>query len=334
MSVFAIYGATGHTGRLVTAELLSRGKDVVLSDRDPAALAALGHERILPAGLDEPAALRTLAEMADVIIHCAGPFATTALPIARAAVEGGCHYIDHSVEVHTVKHLFDTFPTRAQSAGVTVLPSVSFYGGIGDLLAGAVARGVSEIDRITVAYAVSNWMMTHGAVETARLLFADTERIGFADGALQTGFIEPRSAVFAFPPPVGPRPMIAPVPFPEAVTVPRHTRTRSVEAQLTANTFAEEQAFTSEHVTADARAASEFTVAAQVLAAHGSAAGSLRGRDLWRAAALASVEAAVRLTEGRAKSGVASPAEAFDATDFLTALVNRGAFTLDLPEQQ
>lgn len=333
MTIYAIYGATGHTGRLVTSELLARGKDVVLSGRNAEALAALGHPRIHPAALDDPDALRALAEMADVIIHCAGPFATTGLPVATAAIEGGCHYIDHAVEVHHVHRLFESFQEPAQRAGITMLPSVSFYGGLGDLLAGAVARGVPEIDRITVAYAVSNWMMTHGAVETAGLLFADTERIGYTDGAPWYGFVEPRNAVFAFPPPVGPRTVIAPVPFPEAVTIPRHTRTQSVEAQLTARTFEEEQAFTSENVDASERAASEFTIAAQVFGANSSATGHLRGRDLWRAAALASVEAAIRLTEGTAKAGVASPAEAFDAEEFLTALAERGAFTLELPKK-
>ncbi|MET9489517.1 saccharopine dehydrogenase NADP-binding domain-containing protein [Nocardia sp. NPDC006630] len=334
MAVFAIYGATGHTGRLVTAELLARGKDVIVSGRDPDALAGLGPARVMAAPLDDPGALRALAEAADVLIHCAGPFATTGLPVATAAVDGGCHYIDHSVEVHYVKQLFDTFPERAQHAGITMLPGVSFYGGLGDLLAGAVARNMSDIDRVTVAYAVHNWKMTHGAVETARLLFADTDRIGFEDGAPRFGFVEPRNAIFAFPPPVGPRAMIAPVPFPEAVTVPRHVRTRAVEAQLTARTFEEEQAFSSENVAADERAASEFTITAQVLGAHGAAAGNLRGRDLWLAAALTSAEAAVRLTEGAAKSGVASPGEAFDSTEFLTTLADRGVFTLELPEQR
>ncbi|MFE2961251.1 saccharopine dehydrogenase NADP-binding domain-containing protein [Nocardia tengchongensis] len=333
MTVFAIYGATGHTGRLVAADLTARGKDVVVSGRDPDALAALGYSRVVPAALDDPAALRALAEAADVIIHCAGPFATTGLPLATAAVEGGCHYIDHAVEVHHVKRLFDDFAEPAQRAGITMLPSVSFYGGLGDLLAAAVGRGIPDIERITVAYHVTNWMMTHGAVETARLLFADTDRIGYEDGQPRYGFVEPRQAVFAFPPPVGPRPMIAPVPFPEAVTVPRHTRTRAVEAQLTAHTFAEEQAFTSEQVEPAARADSRFMIAAQALAATGSASGTLTGRDLWSAAALASVEAAVRLAEGTAKSGVASPAEAFDAVDFLHSLAARGAFELRLPDQ-
>ncbi|MEU0545419.1 saccharopine dehydrogenase NADP-binding domain-containing protein [Nocardia sp. NPDC005978] len=332
MAVFAIYGATGHTGRLVTAELLTRGKDVIVAGRDPDALAALGPARVLVAPLDDPDALRALATAADVIIHCAGPFAVTGPPVAAAAAESGCHYVDHAVEVHHVHRLFQEYPERAQAAGITMLPSVSFYGGLGDLLAGAVAARVPDIERVTVAYAVHNWMMTHGAVETARLLFADTDRIGFEDGAPRYGFVEPRNAIFAFPPPVGPRAMIAPVPFPEAVTVPRHVCTRAVEAQLTAHTFSEDQAFTSEGVGPDERAGSEFTITAQVLGTAGSATGHLHGRDLWRAAAVASVEAAVRLTEGGVKSGVLSPGEAFDGAEFLSTLAARGLFTLELPE--
>ncbi|MBL1079054.1 saccharopine dehydrogenase NADP-binding domain-containing protein [Nocardia sp. 2] len=333
MTIYAVYGATGHTGRLVTTELLSRGKDVVLSGRDSSGLAALGHPRIHVAAADDPDALHALAETADVLINCAGPFAITGQPVAQAAAEAGCHYVDHSVEIHPVRRIYDTLTEQAQRAGITMIPSLSFYGGLGDLLAGAVARAVPDIDRITVAYAVTNWKMTTGAVNTARLLFADTERIGYENGALRTGFVEPRNAVFAFPPPVGPRTVIAPVPFPEPFTIPRHTPVCSVEAQLTARTFEEEQAFTSEHVDSAERAASEFTIAAQVLAANGSASGSLRGRDLWRAGALASVEAAVRIAEGAVKSGVLAPADAFDARDFLRTLADRDAFTLDLPAE-
>lgn len=331
MTIYAIYGATGHTGRLVAADLLARGKDVILSGRNPETLAALGNHRIHPAVVDDPDALLALAEASDVVINCAGPFAGTGLPVTRAAIAGGAHYVDHSVEIHHVRTVFDTLSEQARSAGVTVLPSVSFYGGIGDLLAGAVGRTLRDIDRVTVAYAVANWKMTHGAVETARLLFADTERIGYENGQLREGFVEPRSAVFAFPPPLGPRSMIAPMPFPEALTVPRHTPARSVEAQLTARTFEEEQAFGSEHLDSAARADSEFTVAVQILGDHGSAAGQVRGRDLWRTAAMASVEAAVRIADGDAKPGVASPAEAFDAAAFLRALAERDAFTLELP---
>ncbi|GII75765.1 saccharopine dehydrogenase [Sphaerisporangium rufum] len=331
----AIYGATGHTGRLVAAELHARGHAMVLAGRDAAALDAMAAEfgaSACHAPLDDPAALRALAGIAAVLVNCAGPYSATGAPVATAAAEAGCHYIDHAVEPHHVKWLFDTLQAPAQRSGATMIPSLSFYGGLGDLLAAAVARGVAGIDRVTAAYAVAGWRLTAGALETARQLFADTRRIGFTGGAQQVGWVEPRNAVFAFPPPIGPRAMIAPVPFPEALTVPRHVPAREVEAMLTARTFEEEGVFDGVHATAATRAGTDFTVAVQVIAEHGGRSGQLSGRDLWRAAALASVEGAVRLAEGDppAKSGVLAPAEVFPAEPFLRDLERLGAFTLQL----
>jgi uncharacterized protein YbjT (DUF2867 family) len=328
----AIYGATGHTGRLVAAELLARGQDLVLAGRNADALKALAEELGAPAHvapLDDPAALRALVEDATVLIHCAGPFSVTGEPVASAAAEAGCHYVDHAVEVHHVKHMFDAYPATARRTGAVMVPSVSFYGGLGDLLAGAVAGGLSGVDRVIVGYAVTGWRLTAGARATATQLFAETERVTYTDGALHVGYVEPRNVVFPFPPPLGPRAMIAPVPFPEAVTVPRHVAARQVEAQLTAHTFTEDGVFTGEHVDLATRAGTDFTIAVQAIPG---GAGQLSGRDLWRAGALASVEAALRLArgEGPAGGGVYSAAEAFQAGEFLRALEGLGAFTLAL----
>ncbi|MQA84352.1 MAG: hypothetical protein GEV03_06950 [Streptosporangiales bacterium] len=290
------------------------------------------HVRAHPAPLDDTAALRDLTEIARVLVHCAGPFSQTGEPVAAAAVEAGCHYIDHAVESHHVKHLFDAYQEPAQRTGTIMIPGLSFYGGLGDLLAAAVADGLSDIDRVIVAYAVSGWRMTTGAKNTAAQLFAETERITFSDGVHHVGFVEPRNSVFAFPPPLGPRTMIAPFPSCEIVTIPRHVPARDVDLLLTAKTFEEEQVFNSEDVDAATRAQTDFTVAVQAIARPDSAAGQVTGHDLWRAGALASVEAAVRLAagDGPAKSGVLSAAEAFPAEPFLRTLERLGAFTVHL----
>lgn len=63
MTIYAIYGATGHTGRLVTADLLARGnKDVILSGRNRETLAALGNYRIHPAAERDAFALELPGE--------------------------------------------------------------------------------------------------------------------------------------------------------------------------------------------------------------------------------------------------------------------------------
>jgi short subunit dehydrogenase-like uncharacterized protein len=335
----AVYGATGYTGRLAAAELAARGRKIILAGRDQRALTAMADGFGSPglvsthhAPLDDPSALRELGERAAVIVHCAGPFSVTGDPVAAAAVRAGCHYIDHAVESHHVRHLFDAFDSQAREAGIVMVPSLSFYGGMGDLLSAAVASRVAGIERVIVAYAVSGWRMTTGAKSTAAQLFAETERITYSDGAQHIGYVEPRNTVFAFPPPLGPRTMIAPFPSAEIVMIPRHVATPNVDLFITASTFEEEQVFASEQVDDGIRAQSDFTVAVSVVARPASAAGQLRGRHLWRAGVLAAVEGATALADGESSgaAGVLSPAEAFSALEFLRRLEELGAFTLSL----
>ncbi|WP_409060971.1 saccharopine dehydrogenase NADP-binding domain-containing protein [Streptomyces sp. SYP-A7185] len=337
--LFAIYGAYGHTGRLVASELLARDAELLLVGRDTEALRTLADElgagrrvSTRTASVDDARALREVMTAADVLIQCAGPFAVTGAPVATAAADAGCHYIDHALEPHHVKGVFDTAQAAAQRTGAVMIPSLSFYGGLGDLLAGAVADGIAGVDRIVVAYAVNGWRLTTGAKNTATHLLAETERLTFSDGSLHAGYVEPRNAVFPFPPPLGPRSMIAPFPSSEVVTVPRHVPVRAVDLMLSTSAFEAEEAFDSEHIGADERARTDFTVAVQVMWEGGSAAGQLTGHDLWRAGALASVEGAVRIAEGRGptKTGVLAPGEAFPAEPFLRDLERQGAFTLTL----
>lgn len=339
--LIAIYGATGHTGRLVAKELLARDHPVILAGRNGAKLQELAVELNAPDGrirthvaaLDDEAALRELAERSAVIVHCAGPYAETALPLAQAAVAGGSHYIDHAVEPHPVKLLFDTMQARAQAAGIVMIPQLSFYGGLADLLAAAVTEGMADVDRVTVGYSVTGWRMTPAAVKTAELLIGEIDRVTFADGVQRVGAVEIRNTVFPFPPPIGPRTMIAPFPSGEVVTIPRHVPAQRVESQLTASTFEEEQTFTSQDATAEERARTDFMIAVQATSASGGGRnGHVRGSDIWWVAALASVEAATRLASGQTppKPGVLSTAEAFPAAPFLRHLATLNAFTLAL----
>ncbi|HET6856819.1 MAG TPA: saccharopine dehydrogenase NADP-binding domain-containing protein [Streptomyces sp.] len=336
--LIAIYGATGHTGRLVAAELLSRERPVLLAGRSSEALEALaadlgrpGLVRTHTAPLDDPKALRSLAESAAALIHCAGPYAETGAPVAQAAAEAGCHYLDHAVEPHPVKHLFDSLDEPARRSGAVLIPSMSFYGGLADLLASVVTAGMPAVDRVTVGYAVTGWRMTPGARRTAELLIGEIDRVTFTGGEQRVGPAEIRNTVFPFPPPLGPRTMIAPFPSCEVVTIPRHIAARAVESQLTSSTFEEEQVFTSEGASAQERAATEFTVAVQATAVGGGGRnGQVSGSDIWRTGALASVVAALRLTGGEApaRTGVLAPAEAVPAAAFLAELERLGACTV------
>jgi hypothetical protein len=182
---------------------------------------------------------------------------------------------------------------------------------------------------------VRGWRLTAGAKATAAQLFAETERIRYRDGELQIGYVEPTNVVVPFPPPVGPRTMLTPFPSCDAVTIPRHVAARTVELLLTADTFTEPGVFEADDLDPETRAATDFTVAVQALAdpdGHHSVAGHVTGHDLWRAAALASVEAALHLADADpGLAGVLSPAQVMDALPLLRELEERGAFTVSLP---
>jgi saccharopine dehydrogenase-like protein len=316
--VIAVYGATGALGPLVAAEALRRGVDVVLAGPDGAALEELADR------LDEPARvrtqvarvadegrLRTLAESADALVHCAEPYAVTGEPVALAAAEAGCHYVDHAMRPHHVLRMFERLAEPARRAGIIMIPEMGFFCGLADLLAAAVTERMTRVDRVTTGYWLSGQELAADVGET--------DRVTFTDGAVWLGDVEIREAVYPFPMPVGPRVVLAPFQTGEVVTIPRHVPARKVEAQAG---FAEDQ-----------EGPPGFVVSVQAIGPVGGGRNAfVRGRDINCVGALASVEAAVRLIQGEGPQnpGVYSPAQAFPAIPFLLVMEHLGAFTFAL----
>ena len=127
-STLLIYGATGYTGRLVTAEAVRTGLRPVLAGRDAARLDALADAFGLETravGLDDPARLGTALEDVAVVLHCAGPFSRTARPMCDACLKSGAHYLDITGEID----VFEALAARdaeARDAGIMLLPGVGF----------------------------------------------------------------------------------------------------------------------------------------------------------------------------------------------------------------
>lgn len=127
-----VFGAYGHTGRFVVAELRERGFVPVLSGRDADKLKALAYESGLearPASVDDPAALDRALAGAAAVINCAGPFATTGGPVIEAALRAGIPYLDVAAEIEANADTFAHFGERARAAGAVIVPAMAFYGG-------------------------------------------------------------------------------------------------------------------------------------------------------------------------------------------------------------
>ena len=70
-----VYGATGHTGRFIVAELLERGLAPILSGRDAARLEELAEQSgavvVRPATVNDPGSLDRALAGAAAVVNCA-----------------------------------------------------------------------------------------------------------------------------------------------------------------------------------------------------------------------------------------------------------------------
>ena len=135
-----LYGANGYTGSLV-AQHLAQELDLVLAGRNAEALRALAE----PLGLEwrcfdlsSPALIGSMLADISVVLHAAGPFAQTALPMAQACLATGTHYLDFSGEWPVFQALTE-LDQAAQAAGVMLLPGIGLTVATSDCL---LARAV------------------------------------------------------------------------------------------------------------------------------------------------------------------------------------------------
>jgi short subunit dehydrogenase-like uncharacterized protein len=182
----AVYGATGHTGRFVVAELLRRGFAPVAVARDDGRVAVSGLREqgvsTRAASIGEPAALDSAFAGAAAVINCAGPFLDTAAAVAAAALRARIHYLDITAEQPSALATFDRFGDAARDAGVAVVPAMGFYGGLADLLVTAAASGWDALDEVRIGVALDSWHPTVGTRITGQRNTA--RRLIVVDGQL------------------------------------------------------------------------------------------------------------------------------------------------------
>ncbi|MEV7092430.1 saccharopine dehydrogenase NADP-binding domain-containing protein [Amycolatopsis sp. NPDC051045] len=306
MTPVLVYGAYGHTGRFVVAELRKRGFDPILSGRDAAKLPG-GR----PAPVDDPASLDRALDGVAAVINCAGPFAVTALPVAEAAIRAGVPYVDVAAEIEAN---LDTFELAADTA---VVPAMAFFGGLGDLLATAAMGDWTAADEVHVAYGLSGWRPTAGTLAAGQVSRERRagKRVRFAGGRLEHRDDALPTREWVFPEPLGARPVFGEFSMADIVTIPRHLNVPSVTSYMTVDA-AEGLAAAGER-----DAAETFVVDVVVRAGGRERRIVARGEDIYAVSAPLAVEAVDRILTGRTKvKGVAPAGEMFDAPDFLRAL--------------
>lgn len=320
-----VIGAYGHTGRFVVAELGRRGFTPILAGRDAGKLDVLGAEHPALArrliSIDDPASLDRALEGALAVLNCAGPFLDTATPVIEAALRARIHYLDVAAEQQATLDVFERHADAARSAGVTVLPSMAFYGGLADLLATLAMGDWSQAEAIEVAVALDSWHPTVGTRRTGQR--NHYRRRVVSNGRFDLLAEPPPTRDWTFPPPFGTLPMVA-LPFAETITIARHLRVQELHSYMNLAPLADlRDPATPVPVAADAQGRSAQRFAMDVVVRHDGRMrrAAARGQDIYAITAPLLVEAMERIVDGRGgKPGVVSAGEAFDAADFLAAL--------------
>lgn len=196
-----LLGATGYTGRLVAAELASRGLDARLGARSPGRIDPdVAGERVAVDVTDRRSLLEFL-DGVDVVINTVGPFRDLGMPVVAAAVERGVAYVDSTGEPPFITEVHRAF----RQAQVPVVPACGFDYLPGDLAAAVAAEHLGGPCRSVEVHYDVQLVPSGGTARSIPAVFAGAE-VG-----------EPREVRF----PDGVR-WVVEVPFGERVLVPRH----------------------------------------------------------------------------------------------------------------
>lgn len=149
-----IYGSTGYTGRLITAQAIARGLRPILAGRNRDAVREQAEALRLPHRafeLDDRTAMDAALNEATVVLHAAGPFSRTSSAMASACLRTGTHYLDITGEIAVFEALAARDP-EAVAAGVMMLPGVGFDVVPSDCLAAHLVARLPTANRLALAF--------------------------------------------------------------------------------------------------------------------------------------------------------------------------------------
>jgi hypothetical protein len=323
--LIAVFGATGYTGRFVLKELLRRGLSPVAVARNPTSLSAADFAESdvqrRKASLDDADSLDKAFHGTRAVINCAGPFIDTAEPIVSAALRTGIHYVDVAAEQLSIAKTLERFDEPARKARVAVVPSMAYFGGLGDLLATAATGDWDASDSIDVMVGFDRWHPTPGTRNT--IARNSKGNLCVTSGQLAEISSPPPQRRWKFAEPVGDQDVIE-LPFAEVLLISRHLKTSELHTYLTQVAVGDLlNPATPAPKAVDAMGRSEQNFALEVVVTRGGERrrATSRGRDSYAVSSPLACEAVQRLLRGEFRSvGAHAPGAIFDAKAVLAGL--------------
>ncbi len=166
-NTFLIYGANGYTGELITRMAAERGLKPILAGRSEASTSGLASKHGLEYrvfSLDDDAALDAALGEVEMVLHCAGPFSITSLPMVKACLRNRKHYTDITGEI-SVFETCAAMGKKAADAGVMVMPGVGFDVVPSDCLARHLKDRLPTATRLSLAF-YGMGRLSHGTQAT------------------------------------------------------------------------------------------------------------------------------------------------------------------------
>jgi short subunit dehydrogenase-like uncharacterized protein len=152
MKRWLIYGS-GKTGSLIAQEAVRGGETPLLVGRSAEKVKPIAEKLGLDwavAELSDKASLSNLLEQVDLVVHTAGPFLSTNMPMIQACLAKGKHYLDISNEIPVFQSVFK-LDDEARRRGVALIPGIGFGVAATDGLAGYVATQIKNPQELEIA---------------------------------------------------------------------------------------------------------------------------------------------------------------------------------------
>lgn len=165
---FLIYGANGYTGELITRMAAERGLKPIIAGRKEAAIKELAEKhsleyRAFP--LEDTTRLDAALNEVDMVLHCAGPFSITSLPMVKACIRNKRHYTDITGEI-SVFETCAAMGKKAEEAGVMLMPGVGFDVVPSDCLARHLKDRLPTATHLSLAFYGVGGRISHGTQAT------------------------------------------------------------------------------------------------------------------------------------------------------------------------
>lgn len=166
-SDWLIYGANGYTGRLVAAEAVRCGMRPLLAGRNATDVERLAARLACPSRVFDLRSVDGIVRNlhgVQAVLHCAGPFSATAVPMMDACLLGGVHYTDITGEIEVIESAAARHE-QAQRAKTALMPAVGFDVVPSDCLAATLKAELPQATRLQLAFA-SDGSLSPGTTKT------------------------------------------------------------------------------------------------------------------------------------------------------------------------